>query len=252
MKQDTYAPGAPCWVETWQPDLHAAARFYGALFGWRFDEPAAVVAETGGGYLTARLDGRRVAGIGQGPPSAPAVWSTAIRVSRLEPVLERVVAGGGSPVAGPLSVGADGRLAVVADPAGVAFGLWEPRDRVGAELAGRPNSWAMSSLHAPDPQRAATFYGDLFGWELEPDGGAPFSHWRLDGRLVAVLAATDGTAVPPHWAVNFAVGDVDAVAAQAVRLGGAMLVAPFGARGFRNAVVADPQGAVVALGASVD
>lgn len=218
-KQDSYAPGAPCWVDTWQPDPRDAARFYGSLLGWQFEEPPAVVAETGGEYLTARLDGRGVAGIGQGPPSVPAVWSTSICVARLEPVLERVEAGGGSRIAGPLSIGPDGRLAVVGDPAGVAFGLWEPRRRTGAELVGRPNTWAMSSLHAADPERAAVFYGGVFGWELEPPGDAPFSHWRLGGRRVAVLAATDGTTVPPHWSVNLAVADVGAAAARAAALG---------------------------------
>jgi len=248
--QDDDAPGAPCWVETWQPDPRAAARFYGALLGWRFDEPT-IVAETGGGYLTARLDGRRVAGIGQGPPGAPAVWSTSIRVARLESEVTRVQAAGGSHLAGPLSVGDDGRLAVVADPAGVAFGLWEPRGRIGAELTGRPSTWAMSALHTPDPERAAAFYGDLFGWELAPDDGAPFSRWELGGRLVAVLAGTDGAAVPAHWAVNLAVGDVDAVTARATSLAGVVLMAPFDTPGLRNAVIADPQGAVLALSGPV-
>lgn len=34
-----YPPGVPCWVDTWQPDPQIAARFYGALLGWEFDEP---------------------------------------------------------------------------------------------------------------------------------------------------------------------------------------------------------------------
>lgn len=143
------------------------------------------------------------------------MWSTAIRVSRLEPALERIATGGGSRITGPLGIGDDGRLAIVADPAGVAFGLWKPPGRGGAELAGQANTWAMSSLHAGDPERAAAFYGEVFGWELEPGGEAPFARRRLDGRLVAVLTATDGTAVPPHWAVNLAVADVDAVTARA-------------------------------------
>jgi predicted enzyme related to lactoylglutathione lyase len=245
-KQENYAPGAPCWVDTWQPDLKAATRFYGALLGWQFDEPV-VVAETRCGYRTARLDGRRVAGVGQAPPSAAAVWSTSIRVERLEPMLDRVKASGGAHLAGPVRVGSDGRLAIVADPEGVAFGLWEPDRRIGAELVGAPGAWAMSSLHTTDPVRATAFYGGVFRWELEQATGAAFAECRLEGRLVAVLSGTDGASVPAHWSVNIAVGDVDAVCRQAPELGGAVLVAPFDTEGFRNAVVADPQGGVIAL-----
>jgi hypothetical protein len=246
-KQDGYTPGAPCWVDTWQPDPHAATRFYGALLGWWFDEPV-VMAETGGEYRTARVNDLQVAGIGQAPPSAPAVWSTSVRVERLEAMLVRVTTSGGAHLAGPVSVGDDGRLAVVADPEGAAFGLWEPDRRTGAELVGAAGSWAMSSLHTTDPERAAAFYGGLFGWELEAEvSGASYSEWQLAGELVAVLAATDGVSVPPHWSVNIAVDDVDAVCTRAGELGGAVLMAPFEGSGRRNAVIADPQGGVIAL-----
>ena len=33
-----YPSGAPCWVDTLQPDPLAAAEFYGRLFGWRTNE----------------------------------------------------------------------------------------------------------------------------------------------------------------------------------------------------------------------
>jgi predicted enzyme related to lactoylglutathione lyase len=41
--------------------------------------------------------------------------------------------------------------------------------------------------------------------------------------------------------------DVDAIAEHATALGGTVLVAPFDTPGFRNAVVADPQGAVFSI-----
>jgi predicted enzyme related to lactoylglutathione lyase len=56
--------------------------------------------------------------------------------------------------------------------------------------------------------------------------------------------------VPPHWSVNFGVGDPDAVAQHATSLGGDVLMAPFDTPGFRNAVIADPQGGVIAVSAT--
>jgi predicted enzyme related to lactoylglutathione lyase len=69
----------------------------------------------------------------------------------------------------------------------------------------------------------------------------------LGGELFAVVAGTDGTEVPPHWSVNFAVGDVDATAEHTTGLGGAALMPPFDTPGLRDALIADPQGGVIAL-----
>ncbi|CAM01958.1 hypothetical protein A8924_3064 [Saccharopolyspora erythraea NRRL 2338] len=249
-EKDDYLAGAPCWVDTLQPDPRAALRFYGQLFGWSFDE--ATPMPTGlveGEYFTARLGGHRVAGIGQAPPASPAMWMTHVRVDDLEQAVVRAEAAGGTHLLRPTDTGSDGRLAVLKDSTGVPFCLWQAGARTGAELVGEPGTWAMSSLHSTDPEQAQSFYGAAFGWELEPVPGAPFSKWLLAGQVVALLTATDGLAVPPHWSINFAVRDADAIAEHATSLGGKVLMAPFDTTGFRNAVITDPQGGVIAVSA---
>jgi uncharacterized protein len=64
--------------------------------------------------------------------------------------------------------------------------------------------------------------------------------------VIAALAPPDPN-VPPHWNVNFRVADADAIAARAVELGGSLVAGPFDTPGFRNAIVADPQGAVFSI-----
>lgn len=248
-KRDTTSPGAPCWVESFQPNPRAAIEFYGPLFGWTFDEPASMPTGLEGEYFTARLGGNRVAGIGQAPPSTPAGWLTQVRVDDVAQTLVRAEQAGGKPLIDPLAAGSDGQFALLADATGVPFCLWQPGDRDGAEVVDEPNSWAMSSLHTTDVDRAEAFYGKLFDWKLESVPGAGFAQWRRAGRRVAVVTATDGVAVPPHWSINFAVSDADEFAAHAVALGGTMLMPPTNTSGFRNAVVADPQGGVVAVSA---
>jgi predicted enzyme related to lactoylglutathione lyase len=51
----------------------------------------------------------------------------------------------------------------------------------------------------------------------------------------------------PYWSVNFWVDDADAATDRAVQLGGRALVTPYDAPGFREAVLADPQGATFAV-----
>jgi uncharacterized protein len=259
-----YPNGAPCWVETLQPDPHAAAQFYGQLFGWQFDEPTSMPEGLGGEYLAARIAGRLVAGLGQAPASAPAaLWSTSIRVDSVEAALTRVADAGGAAVLGPLQAGRDGRLGVATDPAGIAFGLWQPAERNGAELVNEPGTWAMSALHTPSPERARSFYGTVFGWQLQPVPGTPLAFWRLPGYVgggqgqplpddvVAVMTPIEAASdIPPHWAVNFRVDDVDTTAQHAAALGGQLLLPPTDTPGFRNAVIADPQWGVIAISAA--
>src|SRR3954465_11334429 len=60
-----FAPGVPCWVDTWQPDAATAASFYAALMGWETEIPTWDAA--GPRYVMCRRDGRDVAAIGEGP-----------------------------------------------------------------------------------------------------------------------------------------------------------------------------------------
>ena len=247
--RDTHSIGAPCRVDTFQPDPRGAMDFYGPLFGWSFDDPMPMPAGLEGDYFAARLRGRLVAGIGQAPALSRPTWNTHVRVDDVAQALARAEQAGGTRLAGPFCVGPEGGLAVVADATGVPFCLWQAGETDEAVLADEPNSWAMSSLHTTDVGRAQAFYGALFDWELEPVPNAAFSLWRRSGRVVAVVTATDGVAVPPHWSVNFAVRDPDSIAQHAVALGGTILMAPMNTPGFRNAVIGDPQGGVIAVSA---
>ena len=49
---------------------------------------------------------------------------------------------------------------------------------------------------------------------------------------------------PAHWSVTFAVDDADAIAAEAQRLGGKVIVPPFDVEPVRMTLLADPQGAM--------
>ncbi|MEK0154965.1 VOC family protein [Arthrobacter oryzae] len=248
--RDTHSVGAPCLVDTFQPDPRAAMDFYGPLFGWSFDEPVPMPVGLEGNYFAARLGGRRVAGIGQAPAQSGPTWNTHVRVDDVGQAVARAEETGGRLLAGPFGAGSGGGLAVVADATGIPFFLRQADDSDGAELADEPNSWAMSSLHTTDVERAQAFYGAMFGWELESVPGAAFALWRRSGRVVAAVTATDGTAVPPHWSVNFAVRDADSTARHAVALGGSILMAPMSTPGFRSAVIGDPQGGFIAVSAA--
>src|SRR3954469_6136864 len=75
-ERTAFAPGVPCWVDTWQPDATTAAAFYAALMGWETDATTADGAERR--YVMCRLDGRDVAAIGAGAGAAPGAEAPAV------------------------------------------------------------------------------------------------------------------------------------------------------------------------------
>lgn len=245
-----YPPGTPCWVDTLQREPPAALDFYGRLFGWEFSEPGP------GGYVVARIDGDDVAGIGALPSEGPAIWGTYVRVASAEDAAAAGRSAGGTLLLGPLDASPAGRVAVLADPTGASFCVWEPGEREGAQRCNEPNTWLMSSLHSPDPAAASAFYAALFGWQAESMG--PITLFRLPGYvgghaqqtlprdMVAVMAPPNAE-IPPHWNVNFRVDDAEAIAAHAATLGGAVMMPPADGGGFRSAVLSDPQGAVFSV-----
>jgi predicted enzyme related to lactoylglutathione lyase len=226
--------------------------FYAGLFGWEPEGPGDMPGDPPGRYYVARLRGRDVAGVGSQPAGSTPSWSTYVYVASADDAARAAADAGGTVLTAPFDAPPAGRLAVLADPAGAVFCVWEPAERKGAQLVNEPGAWAMSHLTTPDPERAAAFYGALFDWTTETFG--EFTMLRLPGyvggeprqpvsrEVIATMAGADGGA-EAGWNVNFWDHDVDASAAKAVELGGRVVAGPFDTPMARMAVLADPAGA---------
>ncbi len=111
-------------------------------------------------------------------------------------------------------------------------------------------------LVTPDLARARQFYGGLFGWTFGDLESEKFSYAEamLADRAIGGMfqrSVPAGEHRQSAWLTYFAVRDTDATVQTAVQHGGKVLFAPhdFPDRG-RQAVLADPQGAVFAVLAS--
>ncbi|MGC2941654.1 MULTISPECIES: VOC family protein [unclassified Brevibacterium] len=235
----THPIGAPFWIETLQPSVPDAVDFYTQVFGWTVDDP-------GGshGPAVARLGDHRAAGICAAPEAVPPTWLIHVRVDDIDDTIAEAQAAGGSCLLPSLDRGNGGRVAVIADSSGVPFCVNDGGAAEGVETSSEPGAWSMASLHAPDREAAQTFYGAVFGWQLEDVPGAPFSRWSLDGRTLGLLSV--GSDTPPHWAINIAISDADDTATLVESLGGTVILGPFDTESHRNVVIADPAGAVLA------
>jgi uncharacterized protein len=284
-ERDGYIPGVPCWVDTSQPDPKAAVEFYRGLFGWEFED--VMPPESEGNYFMGRLGGGDegasmfgdaahrggdVAAVGSIPEGAPpmATWNTYIWVESADDAASKITDAGGGVLTAPFDVMDSGRMAVLTDPEGAVFCVWQAKEFKGARIVNDPGSLNFNGLNTRDPDGAKAFYGSVFGWDtLALPGGAEM--WKLQGYgdhlesfqpgirkqveeaggpkgfedvVASINPIPDGQPdTPPHWSVTFAVDDPDAMAAKATELGGTVIAPPFDAPWVRMTVIKDPQGA---------
>jgi predicted enzyme related to lactoylglutathione lyase len=268
-ERDGYIPGVPCWIDSSQPDPEAALPFYRGLFGWEFENVMPEGSE--GVYFIARIRGGDVAALGSIPEGAPpmATWNTYVWVDSADETATKARQAGGGVVMEPFDVMNAGRMAVLTDPEGAVFFLWQAKDHKGAKVVNEHGSLNFNGLATRDPKGAEAFYGAVFGWKtLRLPAGVM---WTLPGYgdhleertpglrkqqaemggpegFIDVVATINPIAdhdseAPAHWSVTFAVDDAEAAAAKARELGGEVVAGPFDAPWARLAVITDPQGA---------
>jgi uncharacterized protein len=250
----SYAPGTPCWVElSGTPDVEASEGFYRALFGWEMPEQPNSAQL--GGYRRAKLRGRDVAGVSpRMQPGQPTVWATYVSVADAAATVSKVEAAGGEKITDPIDVMGMGTMCVFTDPAGAAFGIWQPGTFAGAELVNEAGAFGWNELGTRDTAAAKAFYSDVFGWgtaEEESERAGTYTVWKLGEQMVGgmldmnVLGMPDE--VPPHWLVYFTVADTDAAVEKAKSGGGEVRMEPIDIPVGRFAVLADQFGATFAV-----
>jgi uncharacterized protein len=244
MNIDTYEDGAPSWIDLDTTDLAAATRFYGELFGWA-QRPGAPGAKAGTTWL---LRGRPVAAVTSTTGAIGSRWTTYVNVADGDKTVEKVTASGGSVLEAAADFSVAGRSAVLADPAGTRFALWQAGEHHGAGIVGEPGSFSWGELITDDVDTSEAFYGAVFGWTLTvPEGPLGRREWQLGGRSISGLLPRPPAMpaeIPPYWDVYFAVADTPAVVDAAARLGGTTLMPATAIEHGTIAVFADPTGAV--------
>lgn len=246
-----YPDGVFNWIDLTTTDVAGAKAFYGGLFGWAADD-----MPTGGGpdYTMFKIDGHAVAGAtpmsdDMQQMGAPPVWVSYVKYDDIDGAAARAAEAGGVVFMPPMDVLDSGRMTLIQDPTGAAFGIWSPRAFAGAALVNQPNTLAWNELQTRDLPAARAFYEHVFGWTgIEMDDGSGYVTFAAGDRTQCGSLPMNemwDASVPANWAVYFMVEDVDAAAARVRELGGQVMVGPHQAGEMgRFIVVRDPQGAV--------
>jgi predicted enzyme related to lactoylglutathione lyase len=123
VSEDTQSkPGSFCWNELVTTNVPAAKKFYTGLLGWK-TKPFGKGME-----YTLLLKGKdMVAGLMKCPmPGCPAQWIGYIVVTDVAATVKKATKLGGKVAVKPFNVPDVGRIAVLVDPQGAAFGILKP------------------------------------------------------------------------------------------------------------------------------
>jgi predicted enzyme related to lactoylglutathione lyase len=245
----SHPAGTPSWVDLMSPDVDASKAFYTAVFGWdaedQFDDEGNRV------YVMFSLNGKSVAGLGGQAPGMegmPAVWNTYVATDDTAATVARVMEHGGQVLMPPMQVFDSGEMAIFMDPTGASFSVWKAGEHIGAEICNEPNTYSWNELMTRGIEDALVFYSKVFDWAFEPQQMPDGSTYHViaggeHGGLGGVMAMPDEMPdeVPNHWAVYFAVADLDDTLGKITANGGEAVFGPMDIPGVgRTATIHDP------------
>ena len=240
------------WYDLMTADPAAAHDFYGRVLGW-----GKTAWEMGEGqtYEMFTVSGENVGGAMKLPPEAeaPPHWLAYLSTHDIEASVRRARELGAAIHVPPTDIPTVGRFAVLQDPQGAAFALFQSLP--GEEMEPTP-AFSWHELVSTDAKAALEFYGALLDWERGDSmdmGEMGFYHmFRPHGGDADFGGAYDMPAsmkgVPPHWLHYMVVEDIEDAVRRVRENGGQILNGPMEVPGGDLvAQAADAQGATFGL-----
>jgi predicted enzyme related to lactoylglutathione lyase len=172
-----------------------------------------------------------------------------IAVADCDASAKRAAEVGGTVLMQPFDVGTAGRMAVVHDPVGAVFSLWQGKDTAGIGVHNEEGAFCWADLLSSDREKSGAFYTALLGWMIEKEGDG---YWHIKNGEHHIGGLPPSQSLPPgthnHWSIYFHTEDCVAKADQAKALGARIFMPPTRIEKVGTmSVVEDPQGATFCL-----
>ncbi|MDD2765417.1 MAG: VOC family protein [Opitutaceae bacterium] len=249
----TPKPGEFCWADLGTTDVAAARKFYQGLFGWKVNDLP--VGDGDFRYSLLRVQGRDVGAIypmsaEQRKMKAPPFWLPYVAVKNVKRTVRKAQAAGGKICMEPMKIMEHGRMAILQDPPGASFGLWQAGKHPGSRLRNTPGAVCWHDLSTTKTGAAGKFYATTFGWKAQTMGvdGNAYHLFQLAKQGVGGMWPVPMKKLPPCWLTYWQVADCAKTVAKARRLGGRVLMGATTVPGYcRFAVLRDPQAAAFGI-----
>ena len=246
----SYIQGTPSCAELTTSDYQGALTFYSVLFGW---EDEANEMSPGTYYHMQKFEGLEVTtlykqGDEEKQLGVPPYWKIYFTVDDVQKSSKQAKESGAFVIFGLMEVFDAGHAAILQDPQGAAFALWQAKDHIGARIKGKTGAAIWNELMTNSVAEATEFHAGLFGISSSKvPGPIDYTMLNVGGEdLAGMMQITDDMGpVPLHRMVYYGVDDVDAAATKVESPGGSVEVpsADIPEIG-RFAGLKDPQGAM--------
>lgn len=247
----TIQNGKFVWFEYVGGDAKKAQAFYGELFHWK-TQP--MPTPDGGSYTMIALGNNTIGGyapVVPGELTSPH-WRTHLQVSDASATVAKIKSAGGKVIKEPQKMGDMGTMALVADPQGAQFALWQPGKTEGTgDYKGIEGAWVWNELMTDDADKAVAFYKQIAGYAVDPMTMGEHGTYHVlkvgDKGTGGVMKKMMPQA-PNAWLPYVQVASVDQTADRAKKLGADIKVPPTDIPEVgRFAVFTDPLGAPIGI-----
>lgn len=250
-------PNSFCWAELAANNANLVKPFYQGLLGWTYHEEE--MPDDMGSYITFMVNDIPAGAMFAMPPEMknmqiPSHWGSYIRVDNCDAAVKKAVELGATVLKPSMDVFDAGRMAVLKDPCGAVFNVWQKVNHAGAAVQEKVvGTCCWNELLVSDPQKAVGFYGQLLGWKnskSEFDGKSYYSMSTSDDIPVGgIMQVTEEMGpIPPHWGVYFTVDNIQKAIDYVNNNGGKVLMGPHDVHGMGQfAVCQDPDGSVFSV-----
>jgi predicted enzyme related to lactoylglutathione lyase len=168
-QETTMSTGKFVWYDYQTGDVDRALAFYPETVGWKTEEWEGSSSDSP--YTMFTVDGQAIGGVMELPEQAresgaPPHWQAYVTVEDIEEAFERARELGAGVHAPIMNMEEVGRMAVLTDPQGAAFAIYESAEDNPATLSpDTPGAVSWHELYTTDLEGAWDFYTELFGWE---------------------------------------------------------------------------------------
>jgi uncharacterized protein len=257
MKKKEYKQGQFCWVELHTTNTKQARNFYGELLGWSFNErplsgtEVYTMALRGDNVICGMFDLSKEDKAKKIPPH----WNNYISVKSADETAKKAKTLGAKVLEEPFDVKDVGRMAVLQDPTGPIFNLWQPKAHAGMTADSMDlGSFCWNECGTRGVDKAETFYKKLFGWDIKASKSDSMKYGEiyLEGNEYPIGGIYELTKemkdVPPHWMCYFNIESCKKSTDLAKKMGAEAIMDTKQIPDMGHiSVIRDPQGAVFGL-----